>query len=322
MSGPNVLDPRLFDPAAIDAETAAFNQQLEQTLAATRPLQSLEPQAIRDATAAGRGLFGAGVESALAVERSIPGRAGTVLARVFVPETVEGVYVHIHGGGFMLGRAQSSDQRNEAIARGCNLAVISIDYRLAPENPYPAGSDDCEDVAHWLSAHAEAEFGSARLLIGGESAGANLAVVTLVRMRDRHGFRGWAGANLVYGGYDLMLSPSARNWGERYLVLSTPIIRWFHEHYAPPERWSDPDLSPIYADLHDLPPALFSVGTLDPLLDDSLFMYSRWLAAGNEAELAVYPGGVHMFDTFPIELARRATGRIDTFLRRMAPPNS
>lgn len=312
------LDPHLFDPAAIDSETAAFNQRLEETLAATRPLQSLAPQAIREAREAGRGTFGPIVRSSMAVERTIPGRAGGVSVRVFVPETVHGVYLHIHGGGFMLGRAHHSDQRNEEIARRCNLAVVSVDYRLAPEDPYPAGPDDCEDVAHWLSAHAQAEFGSQRLLIGGESAGANLSVVTLVRMRDRHGFRDWAGANLLYGGYDLMLSPSARNWGERYLVLSTPIIRWFHEHYAPPERWSDPDAAPIYADLNGLPPALFTVGTLDPLLDDSLFMYSRWLATGNIAELAVYAGGVHAFDSFPIQLARRATARIDAFLERTA----
>ncbi|HVC30345.1 MAG TPA: alpha/beta hydrolase, partial [Steroidobacteraceae bacterium] len=150
MPGPSRLNRSIFDPSAIDAETAAFNQRLEETLAATRPFNALEPQRIRDASQAGRGPFGPPVQSALAVERTLPGRAGGVPVRVFMPETVDGVYIHLHGGGFMLGRALASDQRNESIARGCDLAVVSVDYRLAPENPYPAGSDDCEDVADWL----------------------------------------------------------------------------------------------------------------------------------------------------------------------------
>jgi acetyl esterase len=77
----------------------------------------------------------------------------------------------------------------------------------------------------------------------------------------------------------------------------------------------DPDVSPIRADLHDLPRALFTVGTLDPLLDDTLFMHARWIAAGNRAELAIYPGGVHGFSGFPTALAHRANQRMIDFLK-------
>jgi len=77
----------------------------------------------------------------------------------------------------------------------------------------------------------------------------------------------------------------------------------------------DPDISPLYADLRGLPPALFTVGTLDPLLDDTLFMHQRWLAAGNQSELAVYAGGVHGFNGMPSSLGRTANHRIDAFLR-------
>jgi acetyl esterase len=84
------------------------------------------------------------------------------------------------------------------------------------------------------------------------------------------------------------------------------------------ENWRDPDISPLYGDLRGLPPALFTIGTCDALLDDSLFMYTRWIAAGNQAELAVYPGGAHGFNAFPFALAEQANARIDAFLAKAA----
>jgi acetyl esterase/lipase len=193
--------------------------------------------------------------------------------------------------------------------------VVSVDYRLAPEHPFPAGPDDCEAAALWLAGRAAAEFGTTRLWIGGESAGAHLALVTLLRLRDRHGLRPFAGANLAYGAYDLSMTPSQRRWGERNLVLSTPILGWFYDFFVPgPERRRDPDVSPLYADLAGLPPALLTVGTLDPLLDDTLFLHARWIAAGGGAELAVWPGGIHGFDAFPTRLSRAARERMDAFL--------
>lgn len=168
--------------------------------------------------------------------------------------------------------------------------------------------------ALWLLENARKSFGSERLLIGGESAGAHLAAVTLLRLRERLGSTGFAGANLVYGCFDLTLTPSVRRWGERNLILSTPIVEWFADQFVPRGRRAEPDVSPLHADLHDLPPALFSVGTLDPLLDDSLFMHARWLAAGNAAELAIFPGGIHGFNAFPSALARAAQQRQTEFL--------
>ena len=308
------LDPALFRPEAIDPETREFNERLEAMLALTPPVHLLEPQVTRDARESGKGIFGPVVLSEMAVERTISTPAGDVPVRMFIPETVEGVYLHIHGGGWVLGRAHHGDARNEQIARHCNAAVVSVEYRLAPEDPYPAGPDDCEGVAAWLAKNLKTEFGTDRLVIGGESAGGHLAAVTLLRLRDRHGFRGFAGANLTYGVFDLTMPPSLHTWGERYLVLSTPIMQWFYDHFCPTDDRRNPDVSPLYANLEGLPPALFSVGTLDPLLDDTLFMYARWIAAGNPADLAVYPGGAHGFNAFPIELARRANRRVDAFI--------
>ena len=205
------------------------------------------------------------------------------------------------------------------MATEARVAVVSVDYRLAPEHPFPAGADDCEDVALWLVEQAPAEFGSSRLTIGGESAGAHLAVLTLLRLRDRHDVRGaFDAADLVFGCYDLSMTPSQRLWGDRYLVLSAPVMSWFGDQFLPGaslEERRSPEISPLYADLAGLPPALFVVGTLDPLLDDSLFMAARWEAAGNESRLLVYPEAVHGFTAFPIQVADLANLAQVSFLR-------
>ncbi len=310
------LTPALFAPEAVDAETAAFNTQLEALLKTIPPVNTVPPAVTREARESGKGIFGPLILSDMATERTIPGPGGEITLRMFVPQTVHGIYLYIHGGGWTIGRAHHQDPTLERIARNCAVAVVSVDYRLAPEHPYPAGPDDCEAAALWVIEHARREFGAVRLVIGGLSAGAHLSVVTLVRLRDKHGYTGFAGANLEAGAYDLSWTPSVRRWGERNLVLNTPIIQWFTDQYVPEERRREPDVSPLYADLRGLPPALFTVGTLDPLIDDNLFMHARWIAAGNEAELAIYPGGVHGFNNMAFGLATRANARIDAFIRR------
>jgi acetyl esterase len=307
------LDPALFRPLAIDAETAAWNTQVaavlkDQPHVSSRP--AAETRALREA---GLGPWGPLVLSEMAVDRTIPGPNGPMRLRTFVPRTVQGVYLHLHGGGWTLGGAHHTDVLLERLAKDAQLAAVSVEYRLAPEDPYPAGPDDCEAAALWLIEHAQTEFGSDRLVIGGESAGGHLAANMLVRLRDKHGYTGFKGANLTFGAFDLSGTPSQRS-SEPFLVLDTRAMEWFYDQYVPAERRREPDVSPLYADLRDLPPALFTIGTADPLLDDSLFMYSRWIAAGNEAELAVYPGAVHGFVSFPYPQANEANRRVNEFL--------
>ena len=141
-------------------------------------------------------------------ERTVPGPAGDIPVRISVPEAVEAVYVDIHGGAWIIGSAQMMDAENTRLAAACNVATVSIEYRLAPENPWPAGADDCEAVVAWLLEHARDEFGVDRLLIGGGSAGATLSAITLLRVRDRlDAIEQFVGANLVYGCYDLSRTP-------------------------------------------------------------------------------------------------------------------
>jgi acetyl esterase/lipase len=224
------------------------------------------------------------------------------------------VYLFFHGGGWVLGGAHRQDAHLQALARGAQVAVVSLEYRLAPEHPYPAGPDDCEAAALWLVDHARSEFGSTRLLIGGPSAGAHLAVVTLLRLRDKHQLRSFSRASLAFGAYDLALTPSARRAPDDTLMMSRRVLEWAVSQFGVRGKESDPDVSPLLAHLDSLPPALFTVGTLDPLLDDTLFMHARWVAGGNHAELAIYPGGVHGFSAFPFALGRRANQRIIEFL--------
>ena len=307
-------DPTLFDANSIHPDVAAFNAELERLAAEAPPIHTLEPETIRAAREDGSGPAGPIIYSDMAEERVIETDIGGLPVRVFVPDTVKGVYLHIHGGGWVLGRAHHQDIRLEEIAKECSAAVVSVDYRLAPEHPYPAGPDDCEAAAVWLVENAKSEFGTDNIVIGGESAGGHLSVSTMLRMRDKHDYTGFKGANLLYGVYDLSMTPSQANWGDLTLILSTPIMAWFYDHYVPEDIRRDPDVSPIYADLTGMPPALFTVGTLDPLLDDTLFMRARWATAGIESELEVYPGAVHSFNDFPTDQAEQANSRINRFI--------
>lgn len=310
----------------VAAETRAFNDRLEAMLALIPQAHQVPPAVVRAGRRAGRGTFPAPVYLPALRDLEIPGRAGPLKLRIARPAAAaRGIYLHLHGGGWMLGAADLQDPALAALADATGLVVASVDYRLAPEHPFPAGPDDCEDAARWLLAHGARELDAPPVYaIGGESAGAHLSVLTLLRLRD-HGdlARSFAAANLVYGAFDLSLTPSQRLWGERNLVLSRPIIDYFATAFAPErtlEQRRAPEISPLYADLRGLVPALFTVGTLDPLLDDSLFMHARWCAAGNAGELRIWPDGVHGFNSFPLALGRLADAAMYAYIAGMLPP--
>ena len=266
------------------------------------------------------------LELAVPVEdRTIPGAAGEIAARVAIPPTIRGVYLDIHGGGFCMGWPQMKDASNARLALASDVAVISIDYRLAPEHPYPAGPDDCYRAIDWLIDHASEEFGTRTVFIGGDSAGGNLAALTALHVRERGLIERVAGVNLTYGIFDLSATPSARNVPGDVLVLSARAMQKFHEAYLPgrtPEQLRDPQISPLYADLTGLPPALLSVGTLDPLLDDSLFMAARWRAAGNVADLHVVPESPHGFAGFGSPMADELEALTAEWIRALLPATS
>ncbi|MCT8970670.1 alpha/beta hydrolase [Microbaculum marinisediminis] len=308
-------DSTLFEDSAVSAETRAINDDIVKRMDAAPDQWSFPPAMIRSRRRQGLGPFPVAPRSDRARTIEIDGPHGAIPLRIIAPENPKGVYLHFHGGGWVIGGADEQDPRLERIADTCGLAVVSVEYRLAPEHPYPQGPDDCEAAALWLVKHGKDQFGTDRFAIGGESAGGHLSMVTMLRLRDRHGLTPFRAANLVAGCYDLRLTPSARNWGTEKLILTTRDITIFIDRFVPrSHRLDDPDVSPILADVSGLPPALFSVGTRDALLDDSLFMAMRWAAAGNDTELAVYPGGAHVFMAFPGALSEQSLTRIDQFL--------
>ncbi|MDF2618690.1 MAG: Alpha/beta hydrolase fold-3 domain protein [Xanthobacteraceae bacterium] len=315
-AAPLVVDPALFEEAAITPDTRAINAGIVKALGAI-PDRWVFPMAVlRKLRLEGKGPFPLAPESPYAQVIEIDGPHGPVPLRILTPPTPpKGVYLHIHGGGWCLGSARENDGLNHRFVERTGFAVVSVEYRLAPEEPWPAGPDDCEAAALWLVREGATRFGTDRFAIGGESAGANLSVSTLLRLRDKHGLTPFRAANLTAGAYDLGLTPSAQQWGDEPLVLNTRDINVFVGHYL--REGGDialPDISPLQADLKGLPPALFTIGTRDALLDDTLFMAPRWLAAGNPAELAIYPGGCHVFIGFPGSLADQALARSHAFV--------
>lgn len=275
-------------------EARTFVRQAEQALAAMPSPHTLPVEVQRAGMAAG-------AEPVLP-QAEVADIAG-VPVRILEPDNVEGTYLHLHGGGWTMGSNAFQDQRLWRFATEAGVRVVSVEYRLAPEHPFPACIDDCVAVARALVASGKT------VVIGGESAGAHLSALTLTRVRD-----GFAGANLAYGCYDLGMSASQREWGDRNLVLSTPIIRWHLDQLLPgldDDARREPSISPLFADLRGMPPALLTVGTDDPMLDDSVLLAEQWPGA----RLEVYEAGFHAFDLMPLQLGELATRAQIAFVR-------
>ena len=244
----------------------------------------------------------------------IQGPSGNLALRIFKPDTIRAVVMDIHGGGWYFGTAAFDDIQNDYIAKKCKVAVVSVDYRLAPENPFPACLDDCKAAAKWLVNNAMKEFGTDKIFISGASAGAQLSAEIALYIRDSLGaIDKVKGVNLKFGMFDLSRTPSCRMATDSTPLLSKKNLEDNFELVFPgwsQEQLQDPQYSPLYADLKNLPPALFTTGTADPLIDDSYFMEARWRLAGNKTYLAVYPECPHIFNIFPTGIAAVANEKI------------
>ena len=236
-------------------------------------------------------------------DRKIPGPAGEIAVRIYTPVDASGPVlaglVFFHGGGFVIGDLETHDDLCRCLANGSGCRVVSVDYRLAPEHPFPAAVDDSFAATQWVAAHA-AELGidPKRLAVGGDSAGGNLAAV-VAQLAKAKGSPAIAFQLLIYPVTQLgaaVDTPSMRENGKGYF-LEKEGMDWFTRCYAPDAKHrTDPRLSPMLCpDVSGQPPAYVITAGFDPLRDEGKDYADKLDAAGVPVTYVNYPGMVHGF---------------------------
>ena len=231
----------------------------------------------------------------------IPGPRGPIRIRLYDPGVARPApcLIYVHGGGWVICNLETHDGVCRRLAQAGGFLVASVDYRLAPEHKFPAGLEDCIAAARWLASQG-GDWGieTGRLAIGGDSAGANLALATLLSLRDA-GARSLPRAGLlIYGAYAAYTaefeSASQRAYGDGSYILSAEDMRWFWNHYVRDEADNlNPLAAPLLADLAGLPPLMLTAAEFDPLLDDSTALVARLEAAAAPYRYVLWPGITH-----------------------------
>jgi acetyl esterase len=258
------------------------------------------PQA-REATAAFLDLQPPREEVASVVERTVPGPGGEIPVRIYTPAgdgpSPRGVLVYFHGGGWVIGTLDTVDGPCRTLANAADVVVVSVDYRLAPEHRHPAAFEDCYAVTEWVAAHA-AEIGAdpARLVVGGDSAGGQLAAAVTLTARDRGG-PAIAFQLLIYPVTDFAFdTPSHTDNAEGYL-LQRATMQWFWAHnLGATDPGKDQTAFPARADSYvGLPPAFVATAEYDPLRDEGEAYAVALRDAGVTVTASRYDGMIHGF---------------------------
>jgi acetyl esterase len=238
---------------------------------------------------------------------TVPGGDGPRPARVYRPSAPGPLptIVLLHGGGFVIGDLDTHDLTARTLANGCDAVVVSVDYRLAPEDPWPAGVEDAVAATRWAASALSTLGGDDRLAVAGDSAGGNLSAVVAQVMRDE-GIP-LAGQLLIYPVTDRRGSyPSHQENGTGYF-LDLDTMLWFDEQYVGHLTEVDvtnPRLAPLNGDLTGLAPAVLVVAEFDPLRDDGLAYAAALEAAGVPVEVRTFPGMIHGF----VDMGRHSPG--------------
>ncbi len=282
------LEPRLRPILAL----ARLNQEAPDT-----------PMAVRRANSArvSKSLGGLGMrpgpEPSTTIDRAVPVDGGQITVRIYTPPGTGPfpLYVFLHGGGWCIGNIDERNPRCRAVAAGAQCVVASVDYRLAPENQFPTGFNDCYQAMVWLIAHAhELNIDPSKIAIGGESAGANLAAAVCLRARDENGpsiCHQW----LDVPATDATMSQSGyREVADGYL-LDRALLDLYFDHYLPdPALRTDPSVSPLLAASHaGLPSAWIMSAEFDRLRGDAVAYADALRAAGVPVEHTRLDGHVH-----------------------------
>ncbi len=233
-------------------------------------------------------------------DRNIPGPVGEIPIRIYVPieNRILPVTVFYHGGGWVQGNLESHDNTARYLADRSGTIVVAVDYRLAPENPFPAAVEDAYAALEWVAANAGSFGGDpARIAVIGDSAGGNLSAVVSIAARDRNGPT-ISRQILLYPATNIstLNTDSYRFFGEK-LLLTKKDVEWFRAHYLPNESdWSNPLASPLLAQDHrNLPPATIITAEMDPLRDEGRQYADKLEKAGVQVRYHCYKGMVHGF---------------------------
>ncbi|AXQ28309.1 alpha/beta hydrolase [Solimonas sp. K1W22B-7] len=267
------------------------------------------------------GLFAPGDEVAEVKERDIPGPGGRLRLRIYRPSEAKKlpVTVFYHGGGFVGCTLDTHDNVCRCLAKRAETVVVSVDYRRAPEAPFPAAVEDALAALRWVHEHAADIGGDAtRLAVAGDSAGGNLSAVVSQWVRD-------SGPKishqlLIYPATDFAAETESRRSRSEGYFLTAGLMRWFGDQYTPDTSVrNDPRVSPLRAtDFRGLPPATVLVAGYDPLYDEGLAYAARLREAGVAVEVLDYPGQIHGFINMlgAIGAADEALGRCAEGLRK------
>jgi acetyl esterase len=249
------------------------------------------------------------------------GKGGPIALRLYRPaEGTLPAFVYFHGGGWVVGDLDTHDVVCRQIARAAGAAVIAVDYRLAPEHPFPAASDDAWSATTWIAAHAgDLGIDPSRIAVGGDSAGGGLAAVVALMARDSQQLR-VALQVLVYPVLDLRAeSASYSKYAEGYL-LTRAAMKWYIAQYAPaPQAVNDWHASPLLAPwVHGVAPALIITAEMDPLVDEGDAYARRLRGARVPVDYQVVPGMIHGFLPMggKIDAANRALADVASALRQ------
>ncbi|MFK4507842.1 alpha/beta hydrolase [Bradyrhizobium daqingense] len=264
-------------------------------------------------------------ELARVEELAIPAPHGKIPARLYIPrqprrhDGLSPALVFFHGGGWVIGDLDTHDVVCRQLAVEGALIVISVDYRLAPEHKFPAATEDAIAATKWIAANArELGIDAARLAIGGDSAGGNLAAVVALAARDAGG-PAIAGQLLIYPATDFAMTHGSHREPETSVLLTHSVIRWFRDHYLNgADAIHDWRASPARAtSLLGLPPAYVLTAGADPLRDEGNEYAARLKQAGVPVTTRHYPGQFHGFFTMGklLQQANVAVGEIGAWLK-------
>lgn len=245
----------------------------------------------------------------------IPSDGQALAGRIYRPAEArsDGLVIFLHGGGFVMGSVETHDHVCRDLCRRAGIAVLSVDYRLAPEAKFPAAVHDSLNAVHWAAANSlRLRIDTEKLIIAGDSAGGNLAAVTALRLRDDGGPR-LRGQVLIYPvtDYHTPATDSYTAFATGYLLTRAAMIRFWRDYVADERDALHPHAAPLRAaDLRDLPPALVMTAEFDPLRDEGEAFAKKLAAAGVAVALKRYDGLIHGFIRMA-SVSRRADAALD-----------